>query len=160
MPKLVLGVDPGFTGALVLIDPRERTIKAWTDMPVSLKPNGKREIDQTKLALWLDEHGAEISLAVIEEVGAMPKQGLSSTFRFGYGAGVVAGIIAANYIPTFFTPPQVWKALMGLNSDKALSLEKAKKLFPQSENIFSRRKDDGRAEAALLALFGADRLLR
>ncbi len=86
----------------------------------------------------------------------MPGQGVSSTFRFGEGYGVLQGIMATHSnIRVILPRPSVWKMSMGVTADKGSSLRLARQLFPAFETkYFSRIKDDGRAEALLLALFG------
>jgi crossover junction endodeoxyribonuclease RuvC len=80
----------------------------------------------------------------------MPKQGVTSVFRFGYGAGVVEGVFATLCIPIEFVRPQVWKKSFGLGSDKEQSLALARRTWPYADS-FTRKKDEGRAESALLA---------
>jgi hypothetical protein len=81
-------------------------------------------------------------------------------FKFGFTAGALAGVVAASYIPMHLVKPAVWKGLMGLSHDKKLSLAKATALYPSASHYWRRAKDDGRAEAVLLAHFGAERLKR
>lgn len=162
-PYLVLGVDPGLKGALALINAPAKKLECVLDMPTkTYQTKAGREhtiIDQTALALWLGSYSKQIALAVVEEVHSMPDQGVATTFKFGYNAGLVAGMISSTLVPIQFIPPQVWKALMNLSRNKRDSLNKAQILFPTDENLFKRAKDDGRAEAALLAYIGATRLL-
>lgn len=147
-----------------MVDPGSKTsamklVKVW-DIPVEkIKgPNGRsdrNEISLYRLALSVDEYANEIGLAVVEEVGVMTgTEGRVGMFRFGYGAGAIAGILASLLIPTRLVKPQVWKPLMGLSRDKGISRKKATELFPDQSEMFKRVKDDGRAEAALLAVFG------
>lgn len=156
MGRLVLGVDPGFSGALALYNIDSQKLETVIDMPLvaSPKKSGTRQIDPYAMGLWLEAYSADIVLAVIEAVGSRPGEGVSSVFKFGYGAGIIAGVVAASLIPMHLTPPATWKLLMNLSSDKRLSCTKAAKLFPNFEKQFSRVKDNGRAEAALLAKFG------
>ena len=150
----ILGVDPGVSGALAeyTFDPSGTAEEmVCRDMPTySLK--GKTRLDLFQLASIV--RGFEADLVVIEEVAAMPKQGVSSTFTFGYAAGVVAGAAAACERPLEFVRPAKWKRAMGLTSDKDLSRQKASHRWPFCAEQWSRKKDDGRAEAALLALYG------
>jgi crossover junction endodeoxyribonuclease RuvC len=96
------------------------------------------------LEIYPDAH------VVIERVGAMPGQGVTSMFNFGYGAGVIEGICAALFIPYFHVLPQTWKRQMGIGADKTACREMAQKLWPGAADRFKRVKDDGRADAALL----------
>lgn len=152
--KLILGLDPGFSGAIALLNRESKQIVEIFDMPLRLRKNEKNEIDLEQLTENIHFYRSQILLAVVEEVGAMPKQGLSSTFRFGYGAGSCAGILAALQIKTVFVRPAIWKSLMNVTHDKKTSLELARKMFPEVASHLSRQKDDGRAEAALLAYLG------
>ena len=81
---------------------------------------------------------------------------MSSVFRFGEGYGMLQACIAANKHPTHFVTPAKWKGHFGLNRDKGVSRSKAMERFPEYAQLFSRVKDDGRAEAALIALYGAE----
>ncbi len=154
-PHLVLGVDPGFSGTLAIYDALRHTIVSLIDMPVTKKKDAKTVIDLHALANFIDIYAKEISIAMVEEVHAMPDQGVTSMFRFGQGYGAVQGILASSLVPTFYVKPSVWKLQMGLSSDKSRSIEKAKTMFPTEHRYFTRKKDDGRAEALLLAVYGA-----
>lgn len=113
-------------------------------------------INGAEVSRFLTPYLGGLKLAVIESVGAMPKQGLSSTFRFGEGYGLVQGILAGLGVTrTIKATPQVWKASMGVTANKDTSLTLAKNLFPTNAHLFARKKDHGRAEALLLAVFGA-----
>jgi len=155
---LILGVDPGLSGALALYDPAAKTLRALIDMPLTYEK--RRHIDTAALANFIEIHAADILFAVIERVHAMPEQGVSSTFRFGDAFGLVCGMCASSNLPVHFVEPAVWKILMGLSHDKNRSRDKAMGLFPAHAADFKRKKDDGRAEAALLAYFGERLLIR
>ncbi|MGE5548417.1 MAG: hypothetical protein ACM33T_16045 [Solirubrobacterales bacterium] len=96
-----------------------------------------------------------IAHAFVEAVGAMPGQGVSSVFAFGKVFGLVLGILAANFIPHTLVPPQRWKRTLGVPADKDGARARASQLLPAHAGLWCRAKDDGRAEAALLAYFGA-----
>ena len=95
--------------------------------------------------------------AWVELVHAMPKQGVVSTFNFGLGFGLVRGVITALGVPLHLAHSRVWKGAYGLCRDKRDSRVIAARLFPSFAREFSRVKDDGKAEAALIALYGAER---
>lgn len=156
---IVLGIDPGVSGAYAIYDTSTGTIFA-ADAPTVGK-----DLDAAgfaaEVAKWRPDR------AIIERVGPMPGQGLSSTFRFGVAYGVVQGVVAALRIPVEFATPGKWKAYYGLSSTmppgagrrkdlKEKSRERALHLWPARSELFRRKKDDGRAEAALLAKFCAD----
>jgi crossover junction endodeoxyribonuclease RuvC len=90
-------------------------------------------------------------LAVIEGVHSMPGQGVSTTFKFGRAFGTVEGVMAAMLVPSELISPAVWKRRLGVTRDKASSRALASRLWPANRDLFARVKDDGRAEAALIA---------
>lgn len=157
--KAVLGVDPGLSGALALYDQhRDLHMLEIIDMPtLQITTNGKkrRQIDLYALANWMDLHSSQIGKAVIEQVGAMPGQGVSSCFKFGESFGIVKAMVAANVIPMDLVHPRTWKKHFGLTADKDASRLHASRLLPQFSHLWARAIDDGRAEAALLALYGS-----
>lgn len=153
--NFVLGIDPGFTGALVLYDPSRKQLQAVKDMPVRKLNQAKIEIDGFSLAQWLGLHAIDIRFAIIEKVHSMPGQSAPATFRFGEGYGMILGILNAFCIPTHKADPAAWKLGMNLSKDKNLSRAKATDLFPLSHLCFAKAKDDGKAEAALLAVWGS-----
>lgn len=164
MRETYLGIDPGISGAVAIYRPK--ISKMWVyDMPVSTRKSGRKEIDAEAFAGIIDMF-SEIKIAVIEEVGAMTYvdqygqrrgQGAASSFAFGKSYGVVLGVLIGLMIPVAPVQPAVWKSLMGLNRDKNLSRLRAMNMFPDLKDSFARKKDDGRAEAALLAHFAVGR---
>lgn len=151
--KLFAGIDPGLSGAVALLDPVVDKIRI-VDMPThSIK--GKRTIDLYELARFFDLYWSEIHLAVIENVHSMPRQGVASSFSFGKSAGIAEMAVAAHFIPMHHVSPGKWKAAFGLTSDKDASRRAASRLFPTFSHLWARAKDDGRAEAVLLAVYGS-----
>jgi crossover junction endodeoxyribonuclease RuvC len=116
------------------------------------------EINVNELARIIRIHRP--TLAVIERVSAMPGQGVVSMFNFGRSYGDVRGVIGAMDIPLHFVTPQKWKKHFGLSSDKDECRLRAIRLFPAVAESFKLKKHDGRAEAALIALYGAEVLMR
>lgn len=152
----VAGIDPGKTGALAILHPDGSA--EFFDVPrIVLK--GK---DKPAWSLWATEWRVTLALAaldaiVIEDIAARPGQGVTSMFTFGRTLGFVHGIVAAAIpeVPIHFVTPSVWKAKLGLlNSGKGASREKCRTLYPSTAAHLARVKDDGRAEAALLAHYG------
>jgi len=132
------------------------------DVPtLALSRNGKakREPDMIELARLVDAAGP-IDHAFIEAVGAMPGQGVSSVFAFGKVFGLLLGILAANFIPHTLVPPVRWKRALGVPADKDGARARASQLLPTHAGLWTRAKDDGRAEAALIALYGATKETR
>ena len=155
--RLILGVDPGISGAFALYDPDANALAFVADVPthkVQINSSPRNVQDIWAISRTIDMHAASIRLAVIEEPHAMPAQGVASAFTFGRALGEFVGIVAANFIRIEFVRPAVWKRAMGLSHDKDQSRRQATKMWPQHGNLFERRKDDGRAEAALLAVYG------
>ena len=153
----VLGVDPGTGGALAMID-TELSALVVADMPIAVIEVGKmkrRQISEFWLADLLRLY--EPDCAWIERVHALPKQGVTSSFSFGLSYGLVRGVLAALGVPVSLVTPQEWKKSFRLGASKNEARVIAARLFPANSGSFTRAKDDGRAEAALLALFGAQR---
>lgn len=151
---MIAGIDPGFSGAIALLHGERLTV---LDLPI-VKIRDKKQIDAKLFSRFIRTYAPSIKAAVIEDVHSMPGQGVSSTFRFGYNAGVLYGVLSANSIKTIKVAPAVWKSSFGLTRDKRKSLELARKLFPKYKEFFKLAKHDGRAEAALIALFGQQRI--
>jgi len=114
-----------------------------------------------KLKLETDVHGIAAILrrtrpdrVVIEQVSAMPKQGVSSTFRFGYAAGAIYGVVAALDLPRNFVTPQRWQQHHRIGRGHDDAVRKVIQLYPALQEHLSRRKDNHRADAVLIALFG------
>jgi hypothetical protein len=116
--------------------------------------SSKPLIDATAVAGLLRPFTSSIQLAVIEHVHAMPNQGVVSMFRFGEGYGMLLGVLAALGLRTIKIKPAVWKSALNLSSDKAASLKLASELWHPFCKEFSIKKNDGLAEAALLAYYG------
>lgn len=151
---IVAGIDPGKTGALAITYP-DGSVQAF-DVP-TIKLRGK-EVPawhdwQRSWSSVLDFAG--VDLVVIEDVSARPGQGVTSMFTFGRTLGFVHAIAIASGASVQVVTPAVWKAKLGLlNSSKGASREKATALYPRSIGLLGRVKDDGRAEAILLAHYG------
>lgn len=146
-----MGIDPGISGAVAVIN--DAKILEVFDMPVK-----DGNVDLYELATFVDGISPQIRMCVIEKVHSMPEQGVASTFKFGFSFGAASGIVAANYVPMVYAAPAAWKGAMGLSKNKKDSLELVRKLFPASLDHFKRVKDNGRAEAVLLAVFGQRQL--
>lgn len=157
----LIAVDPGLNGAMAVLDRSTLALKSIYDLPTYQTPTKSRKsgyflhLDVHKFANLVGRYAKDTEFCVIEDVGAMPDQGLSSTFRFGKVAGLLHGAMAAFFLPVIPVSPAVWKLSLGLTSDKAKSLELAKKKFPESAEYFKLQKHNDRAEAALMAYFGA-----
>lgn len=150
----VLGVDPGLTGALAVVKAGEGAgaLVSWSDMPTT---NKGKELDVEALhylVVAARDRGARVM--VIERQQAAPGQGVGSTFKLGMQYGLILGLARAAGMRIVEVAPALWKSGMRLGSDKAQSRQAAMKAWPNDAKLFARVKDHGRAEAALIALWG------
>lgn len=160
-----IGIDPGLSGAVALYrDPRYPAFLVIKDVPTLVLPRGgksKREVDIPRLWAstflpYLPKGNEKEKIRVwIERVNAMPGQGVSSSFAFGKVYGILLGMIGALEIPYEFVAPQVWKKSLQVPASKDGARARASQLFPKSAHLWARAKDDGRAEAALIAYYGS-----
>lgn len=155
---VVLGVDPGFTGALALYNPDQQTLIIG-DMPTTQRRMSsnkiRTELNISALLHWLDLHLPSANVvAWVEDPHALPKQGITSAFRFGQVCGAIQTALLAYHIPLHLVPPATWKKAMGLSADKVGCQHKASQLLPAHAHLWPLKKHDGRAEAALLAWYG------
>lgn len=157
--KYIMGVDPGLTGAIALMELSTADLVSVHDIP-TLQLKKKKKIDVYSLVQLLDSMSQDTQVAVVEEVTASPQMGVVSAFNFGFGTGLLHAAIASSFMTIKTIKPSIWKPALGLNRDKNKSRERAIKLWPKQAHLFARKKDDGRAEAALLAWFGAKHDIR
>jgi len=158
---MILGIDPGLSGAMVLLSHDGERIVNLADMPTTIGGNGKRAVDASLLANIIreyisasDEAGERLE-GIIERVNAMPGQGVTSMFNFGQSFGVVLGVLAALGVRHRLVHPASWKRaakLIGQEKDEARQL--ALRLWPERARDFLRKTDVGRADASLIAYFG------
>jgi crossover junction endodeoxyribonuclease RuvC len=161
---MILGIDPGLDGALVLTD---GTAVEVLDVPTLTAGKG-REVDGLAVAHWLDERSLQIRAAFLERVNAMPAaagpngkrrtMGAQSAFTFGRTDGLLHGLVVANLISTTRVTPVTWQKAMAVPKGKDGARARAKELLPAHAHLFDRKRDDGRADAALLALYGLRQL--
>jgi crossover junction endodeoxyribonuclease RuvC len=158
---MILGVDPGLYGAIALYWPGQDVLYVH-DVPThSLTVNGKvrHRLDKAGLAVIVRTAALAAKLAVIEDVHSMPAQGVASSFSFGAVTGAIQQCVVDNEIAFRLVAPAVWKRRFGLTADKDAARARASELMPKHAHWWARKKDDGRAEAALLAYYGALYLL-
>jgi crossover junction endodeoxyribonuclease RuvC len=149
-----LGVDPGMNGAIAILE--DEDIVQIFDMPtteVKVGKSIKKRVNPQELVLELALFKNQHIKGIIEQVNAMPNQGVTSMFSFGRSLGVIEGVLAGCMIPYTHVTPAVWKKAIGVNSSKDGAREMAMRIWPTKTELFKRKKDDGRAEAALLALY-------
>lgn len=143
MSKVYIGIDPGASGAVAFIYP---------DQSINI-----RDFDDGDALMLIRSIAPTCCMVILEKVSAMPKQGVSSTFKFGQNFGQWIGRLEALHIPFDFVTPQKWKKVMfdsmPKGDVKAMSLDRARRLFPHMAEQLKRKKDHSRAEALLLAEF-------
>ena len=141
---MITAIDPGKTGAIAMLYPCGKLF--IEDMPVLNK-----EVNGAALADLLREFPPDrVFLESVNSFG----MGRQSAFNFGQGVGVIKGVMAAMNIPLITVTPATWKKHYALGRDKDAARATATRLFPRNAKAFVRKKDDGRAEAALIALWG------
>jgi hypothetical protein len=148
MPR-ILGIDPGVTGGIASI--RGDFISVH-DIPVA---GGEINIDLLVKIIREEEP----DVAIIERASSMPKQGVASTFKFGIAYGTLRAVVSALEIPHHLVTPATWKKHFRLSADKEKSRALAIRLWPGC-GLFNLKKHHGRAEAALIARYGAEVLLQ
>ena len=152
-PRRIIGIDVGLNGAIAMMT--GETLTGIVDMPtVTLDRNGKskRQISIPELIQIIDTFKPEE--AYIEKVFAMAGQGVTSVFSFGRSLGAIEGVIAARSIKSTLVTPQTWQKAMGVSGGKDGARARAMEVFPWNVDLFKRVKDDGRADAALIAAWG------
>jgi crossover junction endodeoxyribonuclease RuvC len=152
----VLGIDPGLEGAVCFFDSSYSLGggRRWVtrDLPTAGE-KAQRRINVAALRDFINEWRPQH--AFIELAQAMPRQGVSSSFRYGRGVGAIEATVACCGVPVTYVTPQTWKKHFGLKGpDKEKSRARALQLAPELGTALARKKDHGRAEAALIALYG------
>ena len=154
---LIIGIDPGINGAICFF--KNGTVIDLLDMPtMSVGKKNKSQVNGSQIfnevkKVTLNENKKEV-LAVIEQVSAMPGQGVTSMFNFGQSFGVLKGVFSAMQIPMDFVTPVKWKKFFNLiNTNKDSSRTKAIEIFPYISSKLSRKKDANKADAILIASF-------
>lgn len=151
--KSILGIDPGLSGALALYQPEAGDL-AVHDMP-TLRIGSKRQIDEYALARIIDAWSAQIAEVWIEQVGVRPGEGAVGAFSFGRGYGLLRGVCAASFLAMQDVPASAWKRHLRVSGDKDEARARASTIFPRHASLWPLKKHDGRAEASLIALYGA-----
>ncbi len=151
----VVGIDPGLNGAIAVL--QDKKVLSITDMPVMADgKKNKRQLNNAQLAEILRKNtseGDEISI-VVEQVNAMPGQGVTSMFNFGQTFGAIKGVCAALQLPIFFVRPSKWKKYFELiNSSKDSSRTKAIEMYPYLSDQLAKKKDVNKSDAILIARF-------
>ena len=152
----ILGIDRGIRGGLAIVsidDGAAPQLVDAIDIPVT-GVGAKERVDVLAIRTWIIAHAPQHAL--IERAQAMPKQGASSGFKYGRAAGALEGTLACCEIPMTIVEPSVWKKFHRLRGgDKEAARQRALQLFPAAHALLARKKDHGRGEASLIALYGA-----
>ena len=160
---IVIGIDPGLDGAIAAVAADSLTTGTYLveDMPtVLLGKTGRRMVAVQVLAdlFWrLVDAGAERPHVVIENVHAMPRQGVASMFSMGRTLGAIEGVAGALKSPIHYVEPRAWKRYYNIGSDKEESRAVALQRFPGLAAALARKKDHGRAEALLITRYWLER---
>ena len=154
----IIGIDPGLSGAIAVLE-NNKVLNIF-DMPVmSEGKKNKRQLNSALLVALIKENienSKEVSV-VVEQVNAMPGQGVTSMFNFGQSFGVIKGICAALSLPIYFVRPSKWKKHFNLiKTNKDASRTKVIEVYPEISSKLHRKKDSNRADAILIALYFND----
>tara|TARA_B100000427_G_scaffold90458_1_gene74712 strand:- start:48 stop:539 length:492 start_codon:yes stop_codon:yes gene_type:complete len=154
---LIISIDPGINGAICFFEDGE--VKDVIEMPTMAEgKKNKRQVNGrqmfNELTSRIKGYNTKNINVVVEQVSAMPGQGVTSMFNFGQSFGVIKGICAAMQLPIFFVRPAKWKKHFELiNTQKDASRTRAIEMFPKISSILSKKKDSNKADAVLIASF-------
>ena len=154
---MIIGIDPGISGSICFF--QDGIIKDVIEMPTMT--DGKKNKRQVNGAQIFNEISERINKfekknikVVIEQVSAMPGQGVTSMFNFGQSFGILKGLCSAMQISMYFVRPAKWKKYFNLiNSDKDASRTKAIEIFPYFSSNLSKKKDSNKADAILISSY-------
>ena len=154
---LIIGIDPGISGSICfLIDGRILDVVEMPTMTEGKK--NKKQVNGSQIYNEIKDRTEKIDKndikVVIEQVSAMPGQGVTSMFNFGQSFGILKGICSAMQLPMYFVRPAKWKKYFNLiNSEKDASRTKAIEIFPYFSSNLAKKKDSNKADAMLIASF-------
>ena len=157
MSKLIVGIDPGMSGAIAVLAVPEFSVIFLEDLPV-VEVGGRKELELVEIRDWLEDDIDSVAHVFIEKAQAMPGQGITSTGRYMKSFGELIGICVGLHIPYTLVHPTSWKRalLKDMSKGKGASIHRALQLFPSLS--LPRKKDHGKAEALLIAYYGAKSL--
>ena len=154
---LIIGIDPGISGSICFL--QDGKIVDVVEMPTMTEgKKNKKQVNGSQIVNEILEKIKELDKkeikVVIEQVSAMPGQGVTSMFNFGQSFGILKGICSAMQLPMYFVRPAKWKKYFNLiNSEKDASRTRAIEVFPYFSSQLSRKKDSNKADAILIASF-------
>jgi crossover junction endodeoxyribonuclease RuvC len=153
---LFVGIDPGLSGAVSFRSDDNMSVEPMPTLKISKGKGAKRILDLNALARLIDNGTKNASRVhvFIERVASMPKQGVASMFAFGETYGAIKGIVAAHFLPMTLVTPVAWKSKLKVSSNKDDARYRASQLMPRHTHLWPRHKDDGLAEASLIAFYG------
>ena len=151
----IIGIDPGLSGAIAILE-NNKVVNIF-EMPVMAEgKKNKRQLNSAQLVKLIKNNikKDEEVVVVVEQVNAMPGQGVTSMFNFGQTFGAIKGVCAALELPIFFVRPSKWKKHFELiNSSKDASRTKAIEMYPVLSNELSKKKDVNKSDAILIARY-------
>ena len=154
---LVIGIDPGISGSICFF--QDGKIIDVVEMPTMIEgKKNKKQVNGSQIFNEISERIKKIDKkdikVIIEQVSAMPGQGVTSMFNFGQSYGILKGICSAMQLPMYFVRPVKWKKYFNLiNSEKDASRTRVIEIFPYFSSQLSRKKDSNKADAILIASF-------
>ena len=152
---LIIGIDPGISGSICLLE--DEIIKDVLEIPTMTKrKKNKKQVNGSQIfneiSFRIKTYEKKNIKVVIEQVSAMPGQGVTSMFNFGQSFGILKGICSAMQLPIYFVRPAKWKKYFNLiNSEKDASRTRAIEIFPYFSSNLSKKKDSNKADAILIA---------
>ncbi len=151
----IIGIDPGLSGAIAIL--KDKKVLSLFEMPVMAEgKKNKKQLNSAQLVNIIKtniEKNEDIAV-VVEQVNAMPGQGVTSMFNFGQTFGAIKGVCAALQLPIFFVRPSKWKKHFELiNSSKDSSRTKVIEMYPSLSHQLSKKKDVNKSDAILIARF-------
>ena len=154
---LIIGIDPGISGSICFFE--DGKIIDFVEMPTMTEgKKNKRQVNGSQIFNEISQRihkfeNNEIRV-IIEQVSAMPGQGVTSMFNFGQSFGILKGICSSMQLPMYFVRPAKWKKYFNLiNSQKDASRTKAIEIFPYFSRQLSKKKDSNKADAILISSF-------
>ena len=158
----ILGIDPGLSGGISVLE--DQKVLGIFDMPVMAEgKKNKRQLNSAQLVNIIKENtrSDDEVVIIVEQVNAMPGQGVTSMFNFGQTFGAIKGICAAMSLPIFFVRPSKWKKHFELiNASKDSSRTKVIEMYPHLSNQLAKKKDVNKSDAILIARYYYDTRLK
>ena len=150
---LVIGIDPGISGSICFF--QDGKIIDVVEMPTMTEgKKNKKQVNGSQISERIKKIDKKDIKVIIEQVSAMPGQGVTSMFNFGQSYGILKGICSAMQLPMYFVRPAKWKKYFNLiNSEKDASRTRAIEIFPYFSSQLARKKDSNKADAILIASF-------